>query len=148
MKIFNKNAPASFKILERIEAGIVLLGSEVKAIREKHADLTGSFVKILGSEAYLVNASIFPYKYAQAQGYEEKRTRKLLLHKKEIIALKSKLDQGNLTLVPISIYTSQKNIKLELAIARGKKKYEKKKELKERDLQREAELELKNMGKM
>lgn len=148
MKIYNKNAPVSFKILEKIEAGIVLLGSEVKAVREKHADLTGSYVKIMGSEAYLINASIFPYKYARIEGYDERKTRKLLLHKNEIIALKSRLDQGNLILIPICLYTSQKNIKVELAVARARKQYEKKRLLKERDLQREAQAELKNMGKM
>lgn len=148
MKIFNKNAPASFNFLEKIEAGIVLLGSEVKAVRENHADLTGSYVKILGSEAFLINASIFPYKYARSEGYEEKRTRKLLLHKKEIIALKSRLEQGNLVLVPVCLYTSKQNIKVELALSRGRKQYEKKRLLKERDLQRETQLELKNMGKM
>lgn len=148
MKIRNKSAPSSFNIIEKIEAGIVLLGSEVKAVRGGHADLTGSYAKIIGSEAYLINAKIFPYKFARIQGYDESRTRKLLMHKKQIIAIKSRLDQGNLTLVPLSFYTHEGLIKLELGLARGKKKFEKKRALKERDIQREAERELKDMGKI
>ncbi|OGH12122.1 MAG: SsrA-binding protein [Candidatus Levybacteria bacterium RIFCSPHIGHO2_01_FULL_36_15] len=148
MKIFNKNAPSSYAIIEKIESGIVLLGSEVKAIKEGHADLSGSYVKILGSEAYLVNAKVFPYKYARAEGYQEDRTRKLLLHKKEILVLKGRLTQANYTIIPLSIYIHNGIIKLELALARGRKTYEKKRVLKERDLQREAEQDLKNMGKM
>ena len=148
MKIFNKNAPYSYAIIEKIESGIVLLGSEVKAIKEGHADLSGSYVKILGSEAYLVNTKVFPYKYARAEGYQEDRTRKLLLHKKEILVLKGRLTQANYTIIPLSIYIHNGIIKLELALARGRKTYEKKRVLKERDLQREAEQDLKNMGKM
>ena len=148
MKIFNKNAPSSYAIIEKIESGIVLLGSEVKAIKEGHADLSGSYVKILCSEAYLVNAKVFPYKYARAEGYQEDRTRKLLLHKKEILVLKGRLTQANYTIIPLSIYIHNGIIKLELALARGRKTYEKKRVLKERDLQREAEQDLKNMGKM
>lgn len=143
MKIRNKTAPASYKILERVEAGIALLGSEVKAVRGGHADLSGSYVKIIGSEAYVVNLKIFPYKFARIENYDEARTRKLLLHKKEIIALKGRLSQGNVTLVPISIYTKDGLVKLEIAVTKGKKKYEKKRDLKEKDLQREAEEQLK-----
>ena len=93
MRIANKKI-SHFKFEERLEAGIVLLGSEVKAVRLGHADITGSYVKILGKEAYLVNAKIFPYKFSRTEGYQENRSRKLLLHKKEILALKSKMDQG------------------------------------------------------
>lgn len=145
MKILNKNLRNYSSSLERIEAGIVLSGQEVKAIREGHANLTNSYVKIIGSEAYLVNAKIFPYKFARTTDYDEARTRKLLLHKKEIIALKNKIGQGNLALVPLSIYTKQNLIKLELGITRGKKTYEKKRLLKEKDIQRQAEQELKEL---
>jgi len=87
MKIVNKKAFFDYEILERFEAGINLIGAEVKAIRLGHADLTGSFVKIIGSEAYLVNAKIFPYKFSRVEGYSEDRTRKLLLHKKELLKI-------------------------------------------------------------
>lgn len=142
MKIVNRRAFYDYEILERFEAGINLYGSEVKAIREGHADLTGSFVKIIGSEAYLVNAKIFPYKYSQIENYDEKRTRKLLLHKNEIISLKSKIDGANLALVPLSLYAKRPFIKVELALAKGKKKYEKKEAIKKKDIERELEQEL------
>lgn len=143
MRIFNKSAPPNYNIEEKIEAGIMLLGSEVKAVRLGHADLKGSYVKIIGSEAYVVNAKIFPYPYSRVEQYDEARTRKLLLHKKQIIALKSRLEQGSFVLIPLSLYLKNNHIKLEIALARGKKKHEKKRMLKERDLQREAQAELK-----
>ncbi len=143
VKIWNKTAPASYKILEKLEAGIALLGSEVKAIKQGHADLSGSHVKIIGSEAYLVNSKIFPYKFSRTEGYDEKRSRKLLLHKKELIYLKSKLSQGNTTIVPILMYDKANFIKIQIALAKGKKQFEKKRQLKEKDLQREAEQALK-----
>src|SRR5437016_1316123 len=125
MKIENKKAFFDYEILDRFEAGINLRGSEVKAVRLGHADLSGSHVRIIGSEAYLVNAKIFPYKFAREEGYDEKRTRKLLLHKKQIISLKAKMDGENLTVVPISLYNTHHLIKAELALAKGKKKHEK-----------------------
>ncbi|MBI2430764.1 MAG: SsrA-binding protein SmpB [Candidatus Levybacteria bacterium] len=142
MKISNRRAFYDYQIFERFEAGVNLLGSEVKAIRGGHADLSGSHVRIIGSEAYLVNAKIFPYKYARPENYDERRTRKLLLHKKEIITLKSKIEGQNLTIVPLSLYTSSHFIKLELALGKGKKKYEKKEAKKQKDLEREIASEL------
>ena len=142
MKITNRRAFYDYQILERIEAGINLYGAEVKAVRLGHADLTGSHVRILGSEAYLINAKIFPYEYSRPEGFDEKRTRKLLLHKKEIIALKSKTEGQNLTLVPLSLYTTKSFIKLEIALGKGKKQYDKKESIKKKDIQREIEQEL------
>lgn len=142
MKIVNRRAFYDYEILEKFEAGINLYGYEVKAIRTGYADLTGSFVKIIGSEAYLLNAKIFPYKFAQIENYDEKRTRKLLLHKKEIIALKSKIDSSKLAVVPLSFYTAKNFIKVELALGRGKKKFDKKEAIKKKDIQRELEEEL------
>ena len=112
-------------------------------MRLGHADLTGSFVKIIGSEAYLINAKIFPYQYAvNLEDYDERRSRKLLLHKKEIISLKSKIEGSNLNIVPISLYTTKSFIKLELGLGKGKKKYDKKETIKKKDIQREVEQEL------
>lgn len=141
MKIVNRRAFYDYEIVDRFEAGINLLGSEVKAIKFGHADLAGSFVRIMGSEAYLVNSKVFPYKYAQEPGYDEKRTRKLLLHKREIISLKSKIEGENLTLVPLSLYTKDRYIKVEIGLGKGKKKYDKKEAIKKRDIQRELEQE-------
>src|SRR3990167_3337222 len=136
MKIVNKKAYFEYEILDRIEAGIHLTGAEVKSLKNGHATLTGAFVRVLGSEAYLVNAQIFPYIYARPEGYDPKRTRKLLLHKKEIISLKSKLDGANLTLVPLTWYNKGPLVKLEVGLARGKKKYEKRETKKREDQKR------------
>lgn len=138
MKIANRRAFRDFKILEKFEAGINLVGPEVKSVKGGHADLTGSFVRIVGSEAYLVNAKIFPLPYARLEGYDERRTRKLLLHKKETISLKSKTEGSNLTIIPLSLYTKNRLVKVEIALARGKKKYEKREVIKRRDLERET----------
>jgi len=142
MKIINKKAFFDYEILERFEAGINLIGAEVKAVRLGHADLTGSFAKIIGSEAYLINAKIFPYQYARPEGYDERRTRKLLLHKKEIIALKGRTEGSNLTIVPLSIYTTKNFIKVELGLGKGKKEYQKKEAKKKKDIQRDVELDV------
>lgn len=142
MKINNKRAYYDYEIGETLEAGINLSGAEVKAVRQEHADLTGSYVKIIGSEAYLVNAKIFPYEYARPDNYQEDRTRKLLLHKKEIIGLKSKTEGKNMALVPISLYLSSGFIKLEVGVGRGKKKFDKKEAKKRHDLDRDLEREL------
>lgn len=142
MKITNKKAYFDYQIKETFEAGINLRGSEVKAIRLGNADLTGSFVKIIGNEAYLVNAKVFPYQFSRPEGYDEKRTRKLLLHKKEILSLKAKTDGLNLTIVPISLYNTHHLIKVELGLGKGKKQFEKKESKKRKDIDRDTEREL------
>ncbi|KKP81045.1 MAG: SsrA-binding protein [Candidatus Levybacteria bacterium GW2011_GWB1_35_5] len=111
-------------------------------LREGKADLSGSFVRILGSEAYLVNAKIFPYQPGQIEGYDQHRTRKLLMHKKEIISLKSKTEGSNLSLIPVSMYLKNGFVKLEVALGRGKKKYDKKESIKKKDIQRNLDQEL------
>lgn len=142
MRIVNRRASHDYQISERLEAGVRLTGPETKSIKTGHADLTGSFVRIIGSEAYLVNAKIFPYEYARPEDYDQRRTRKLLMHKKEIIALKSRIEGANLTLIPLSLYTKRSLVKLEIALARKKKEYEKRAVKKLKDLAREEELEL------
>lgn len=139
MKIINRRATFDYTILDRFEAGIHLTGPEVKSIRGGHAKLDGAFVKIMGSEAYLVNAHISPYPFARVETCDPKRSRKLLLHKKEIISLKTKLDSANLTLVPLSWYTKGPLVKLEVGLVRGKKQYEKREAKRRADLQRELE---------
>lgn len=142
MKIVNRKAPFSYNLLEHFEAGINLSGAEVKAVRLGHVDLSGSFVRIKGSEAYMVNAKIFPYEYSRPENYDERRTRKLLMHKKEIIALRSKTEGQNLTIVPISVYTTPHLVKVELALAKGKKQFQKKDSIKQQDIDRDVEREL------
>ena len=142
MKISNRRAFYDYEILERFEAGINLYGMEVKAVRSGKADLAGSFVRIMGSEAYLINAKIFPYQPGQIEGYDDRRTRKLLLHKKEIISLKGKTEGANLTLVPLSLYIKRGFVKVEVGLGKGKKKYEKKEAKKKKDIERDIEQEL------
>jgi SsrA-binding protein len=142
MKIINKRAHFDYTISEHIEAGIKLSGPEVKAVRLGHADMTSSHVRIAGNEAYLLNAKIFPYEYARPENYEENRTRKLLLHKSQIIAIKSKVDGGNLTIVPVSMYTTKGYIKLDLGLGKGKKQFEKKEKMKKADIDRDLERDL------
>jgi len=144
MKILNRKASFNAVLLEHMEAGIALTGAEVKAVRAGHADLSGSFVRLMNGEAYLVNAQILPYQYARPDNYEPSRSRKLLLHRKELIALKSKMDGANLTLVPISLYTTRQRIKLELALGKPKKKFDKKETLKKRTIERDIQEALKN----
>ncbi|OGH02869.1 MAG: SsrA-binding protein [Candidatus Levybacteria bacterium RIFCSPHIGHO2_01_FULL_37_17] len=142
MKIINRKAFFEYEILETFEAGINLFGNEVKSVRLGKADLAGSFVKVIGSEIYLINAKIWEYQPGQIEGYDERRTRKLLLHKKQIISLKSKAEGSNLNLVPISMYLKNGFIKVEVGLGKGKKKYEKRQALKRKDLQRDLEREL------
>ncbi len=143
MKIINRKAHYDYKIEETFEAGINLLGSEVKAVRLGHADLSGSFARIMGNEAYLIGARIFPYEFARPENYDPKRTRKLLLHKKQIISLRGKTEGASLTIVPISLYTKSNLIKLELGIGKSKKKFEKKEAIKRKDIDRDIEEALK-----
>lgn len=141
MKVANKKAFFDYEVLETFEAGITLFGFEVKSVRLGKADLTGSFVRIIGNEAFLVNGKIFPYQQTH-EGYDERRTRKLLLHKKQIISLKSRVEGANLTLIPIALYLKHGFIKLEVGLGKGKKQYEKKEAIKKKDLQRDLEREL------
>ena len=144
MKIVNRFIK-SYKPLEKLEAGIALIGSEVKALRAGHADITGAYVRISGSEAYLINGKIFPYEYSRVEGYQEDRSRKLLLHKSEILALKSRLDQGKFTLVPLSIYLKNDNFKLEIALVESKNKREKRRDRRRETIEREQSREIKNI---
>lgn len=103
--------------------------------------LDGSFVKIVGSEVYLVNAQIFLYPYARPEGYDIKRTRKLLLHKSQILSLKTKLASASLTIVPIECYTTHGFVKLKIGLAKGKKEYEKREKLRKRAIERDIQRE-------
>lgn len=147
MKIINRKAPFEYTIVDRIEAGVVLMGSEAKSLRLGHGKLDGSFVKMVNGEAFLINADIMQYSYAQPNGYDSKRTRKLLLHKKELISLESKLESAKLTLIPLSWYTKGPQIKLEIGLARGKKQYEKREIKRKADLKRELEVEFRGKVK-
>lgn len=149
MKIYNRKFRRDYQEIEKYEVGIALTGPEVKSVRAGRIRLEDSFAKIMGSEVYLINAEISVYEYARPQGYDSRRTRKLLLHKREIIRLKIKLaGPGGLTIVPVSCYNKDSLIKLEIALAKGRKGLEKKKLEKKRDIaleeKRQAKEYLKN----
>lgn len=136
--IQNSKAGFNYEILEKYEAGIELLGLEVKSIRNKQGKLDGSYIRIKAGEAYLVGADIPPFQPANTDiSYNRVRDRKLMLHKKEVLSLRQKTEKDNLTIIPISLYNKGSKIKVELAIARGKKKFDKRETIKKREDSRE-----------
>lgn len=133
----NKKAYFDYEILETFEAGMVLTGQEVKSIKTGHISLAGSYIVLKDREAWLVNAHVPPYKMAGTlPGYDPTRSRKLLLHKKELNSLIGKIKQKGLTLVPLKVYTKRGKIKLEFGIGRGKRKYEKREIIKKRETEK------------
>jgi len=143
MKILNRKASFNYQLLENFEAGIVLSGAEVKSIKDGHLKLEESFIRLKDGEAWLYNAHIHPYTFSQNKNYDPQRPRKLLLHKKELLKLRQNLKEKNLTIVPLSCYTRHNKIKLKIALAKGKRQYEKRESIKKRDLQREVKRKIK-----
>jgi len=136
--VHNKKASFDYEIVDKFEAGIELLGLEVKSLKKKQGSLLGAYVIVRGNEAFLINANIPPYQPSNTpDSYDPYRNRKLLLTKKELANLIGLEKQKGLTIVPISIYTKGRKIKLELGIARGKKKYDKRESIKKRDADRD-----------
>ena len=142
MKIVNKKALHNYHILEHLEAGISLLGSEVKSIREGRIDLGEAHVRILNGEAYLLNAHIPKYNQASDPDYNPTKSRKLLLHKDQISSLIGKVSGSKNTLVPISIYEKNNRFKVDVGLGKSKKEFDKRKILKEKDHNRRIEQEL------
>lgn len=141
MNIFNKRARFEYDLMgEGVEAGISLLGAEAKSVREGRADISQSAVRILGDEAYLINANI---PASGLQKYNPTRARKLLLHRGEILSLITKMKQKKLQIVPIRVYNKGRLIKLYVELGRAKRKFEKKEAIKRHDINREIERELK-----
>ena len=144
----NKYAFHEYSVLETYEAGIVLEGSEVKSLRAGNVNLKDSFCLIQNGEAFIKNMHIAVYDNAGAfNSKDSKRDRKLLLHKNELLRIKSKVSEQGLTLVPIKLYFKDALIKVELGLCRGKHTYDKKRDLMEKDLNREKLREIKNFGK-
>lgn len=143
----NKLARRDFEILSEVEAGLELLGMEVKPVRAGQMKLKGSFVKIVGGALVLLNGFIPKYDKAAggsvAAAYDPYRTRRLLVHKKELKKLFDALETRGFTLIPLSVYTKGRLIKIKIAIARGRKTHEKKEVLKQRDIERDVRRELK-----
>lgn len=143
--IEHKKARLNYEILEEFEAGLELLGGEVKSLRAGQGKLEGSHVVVRNGEAYLVGASIPPYQAAnQKTAYDAERTRRLLLTKKQLAELAGYEGQKGLTIVPLRVYNKGRNLKLAIAAARGRKNYDKRAVLKERDTKREIDRSLKN----
>lgn len=140
----NKKARFNYEILEGYEAGVVLSGAEVKSIRGGHISLKESFATVRGGEIWLTNAHISPYKPARIEGYDPTRSRKLLLKKDETEKLIGKSGEQGLTLVPLKVYDKNGKIKVEIGLARGKKKYDKREVIKRRDVEREVSRSLKD----
>lgn len=134
----NRKARFNYELLEEFEAGIVLTGSEVKSIITGQANIAEGYIKIENGEVWLTNTHISEYKNAGFTGHEPARPRKLLLKKREIRRLEGKVQQKGLTLVPLSMYTRNKKIKVCIALARGKKVYDKRETIKRREADHEA----------
>ena len=136
----NRRASHSFEILEKLECGIALMGTEVKSIREKQASIEEGYARIEGHELWLIGAHVASYRFGHDSGHEPLRRRKLLVHRREIAKLKIRVEQKGLTLVPLQLYFNERGIaKLTLGVARGKRQSDKRADLKARDHKREMD---------
>ena len=143
IEINNRKAKYDYEIFDTYEAGISLTGTEIKSIRKGNCNLKDSYVVIRKSEAYVINMHISHYKEGNIFNQEETRTRKLLLHKKEILKLDDKIKISGYTIVPIKLYFKNNKAKLLIGIAKGKKAYDKRETIKERDINRSIQKQLK-----
>ena len=141
MKIVSQNRKAyhDYHIEDTLEAGIALSGTEVKSLREGRANLKDSYVIVKGGEAFLLNCHISPYSHGNIMNHDPLRTRKLLLHRKEIDRLRGKIEAKGFTVVPLKLYFKGSFAKVEIGLARGKKFFEKRDTIKEREARREIE---------
>ncbi|MBI2600515.1 SsrA-binding protein SmpB [Candidatus Daviesbacteria bacterium] len=142
MRFINKRGLHNFHITDRLEAGLVLTGSEVKSVRAGRLDLSLSHIKVIQGEAFLVNANIPRFKQTSDKEYDPFRLRKLLLHRAQIDALIGKASATGFTLIPVSIYDKNNRFKVEIGVAKSKKDFDKRKALKEKDQLRRIEQEL------
>jgi len=141
----NKKAGFNYEILQKMDAGIELLGLEVKSLRKKLGSLDGAYVTVRGGEAFLLNAYIPPFQPNNTpKGYDSRQNRRLLLTKNELVELAKTEGQKGLTIVPISVYNSGRKIKVEIGIARGRKNYDKREVIKKKETDREIRRTLKN----
>ena len=143
MKVFNRRARRDYELLTKLEAGVVLTGAEVKSIKEGRIRLEEAFVKIKDDQIFLFNAHISPYQLADNHDYDPQASRKLLLHKRQIKKLTQQLEKG-LTIIPVSCYNKGRNLKIEIALARGKKKFDKREAMRKKDWQRQQQRTLKS----
>ena len=144
ISLTNRRAFHDYEILEKFEAGIVLHGTEVKSIRQGKASFKDCYAKVIDEELWLVSMHITPYDHGGYANHDPVRNRKLLLHKYELKKLIAKIEEKGLTLVPLRLYFKNGYVKVELGLARGKKVHDKRKDIAARDMNREAQRELKN----
>lgn len=140
----NRKAYHDFHILEKIEAGLVLHGTEVKAIREGKINIKEAYCNFQDGELYLLQAHISPYSHTGYEHHDPTRPKKLLLHQKELRKLRKKRDEQHLTLIPLAIYWVGNNIKVEVGLAKGKKLYDKRQDIAKKDVQRNMERQMKH----
>ena len=145
--IENKKAHFDYIVIDTIEAGMELKGWEVKSLRLGRASLKDAHVRFISGEAYLVHMHITPYQFTRTEEVDETRSRRLLLHKKELLELQTSSDQRGLTLIPLKVYLKKHTFKTLLGLARGKKVHEKRAFLRERDIARDAERELRGKNR-
>ncbi len=143
----NKKARHDYTILDTIEAGIVLQGTEIKSIRNSRINLKDGFARIRNGEAFLYNVHISPYEQGNIFNHDPLRTRKLLLHKKQIIRLENELKNTGITVVPLKVYIRNGYAKVLIGLAKGKKSYDKREDLKRKDIDRQIDRTLKNFSR-
>lgn len=143
MEIINRKAKFDYEINDTLEVGIVLTGTEIKSVRNGKANIKDSYAIIRNNELYLLNSYISEYKQGNRFNHEETRSRKLLAHKKEILKLKSKIEVQGYTLIPLKMYFKNGRLKVLIAIAKGKKNYDKKEAIKNKDIEREMQRDMK-----
>jgi SsrA-binding protein len=138
----NRKAKHDYHLLDTYEAGISLLGSEIKSIRAGQISIKEAYVRVDGREAWLVDAHISPYNQANRYNHEPRRPRKLLLHKKELVRLYDNVRKKGVTIIPLRIYLKDGRAKVEIALARGKKRYDKRQTIANREAQREMDRQI------
>lgn len=144
MKITNRRAFHDYQITDRFEAGLALIGAEVQSIKHGRANINTAYARIRNGEAWLIGANIPLSQFSSIPDYDPARSRKILLHKDQLISLSTKIAQERLTLVPISLYTKGRLIKAELGLGKGKRDFQKKDTQKQRDIDRDIERALRD----
>jgi SsrA-binding protein len=142
--VSNRKARHDYEILDTFEAGLVLTGTEIKSLRQNGGSLQDAYVKIIKGETWLIGCSIAPYRFGNIYNHEEKRDRKLLLHKREIDHLKEATQEKGLTIIPLSLYLKNGRVKARIATAKGKKNIDKRADIKERDEKRQIQQAMKD----
>ena len=138
--VSNRRAGHDYEILETFEAGIILVGTEIKSLRNHGGSLQDAYVDVKGSEMWMLNSSIAPYSFGNIYNHEDKRPRKLLMHKREIERIRRTIQEKGLTVIPLGIFLNKKGIaKVKIAIAKGKKDYDKRESLKAKEAKRSIE---------